>query len=769
MASPVPAPTRIRFDAFELDVTSGELRKNGILLRLQPQPFRVLLLLTERAGQVVTREEIQRFLWTESTFVDFEHGINFSINQIRGALADSAEDPRYVETIPRRGYRFIGDVEQPPAESITVLKRAPGELAKKVAPRRWLTIASLTAIVVVTSSGAAYFHFHHARTLTEKDTIVLADFTNTTGDTVFDGTLRQGLSVQLEQSPFLSIIPDQQIQQTLQMMGQKPDAKLTPEIARELCERTSSAAVLDGSIAQIGTQYLLTLKAINCASGASLASTEAQAATKNEVLDALGKTASEIRNKLGESLRSVQKYDTPLEEASTSSLDALKALSSGLKVWGGAGSAAAIPFFERAIDLDPNFALAHMWLGHMYWSTGDSVLAADALTKSYELRDRASDWEKYFIIASFHIGVTGNIEKARQTCGLWSEAYPRAADPHVMLAVFIYSALGQRERRLEELIEAARLDSNSSGPHTPLIFAYISLDRLDEAKAVYEQDVQRKAYSAFYPKALYQIAFLQNDPLAMAQQVARSQGQQAEPALLGMQADTAAYSGRLSVARKFSREATESAERTQKAELAARLSGRFALSEALFGNLHEAQRRAHLAIANSAERDIQSGAALTLAYAGDDKHAQALADDLNKRFPEDTVIQFIELPNIRARLAINKGNFSEAIESLKPGMPYELREGGEMHAAYVRGIAYLAMHQGREAAAEFQKILDHRGVVINSPTGALARLQIGRAYALQGDSAKARAAYQDFLTLWKDADPDIPILKEAKAEYAKLQ
>ena len=327
------------------------------------------------------------------------------------------------------------------------------------------------------------------------------------------------------------------------MMGQKPDAKLTPEIARELCERTSSAAVLDGSIAQIGTQYLLTLKAINCASGASLASTEAQAATKNEVLDALGKTASEIRNKLGESLRSVQKYDTPLEEASTSSLDALKALSSGLKVWGGAGSAAAIPFFERAIDLDPNFALAHMWLGHMYWATGDSVLAADAIKKSYELRDRASDWEKYFITGSFHIVVTGNIEKARQTCGLWSEAYPRAADPHVMLAVFIYSALGQRERRLEELIEAARLDSNSSGPHTPLIFAYISLDRLDEAKAVYEQDVRRKAYSAFYPKALYQIAFLQNDPLAMAEQVARSQGQQTEAALLGMQADTAAFPG----------------------------------------------------------------------------------------------------------------------------------------------------------------------------------------------------------------------------------
>src|SRR5579862_4549374 len=303
MASPVPAPTRIRFDEFELDVTSGELRKGGILLKLQPQPFRVLLLLVERAGQVVTREEIQRCLWTESTFVDFEHGINFSINQIRGALADSAENPRYVETLPRRGYRFIGTVEQPSAESITVIKRAPEPERQKTAPRRWLTIASLTAIVVVTSSAAAYFHFHHARTLTEKDTIVLADFTNTTGDTVFDGTLRQGLSVQLEQSPFLSIIPDQQIQQTLQMMGQKPDAKLTPEIARELCERTSSAAVLDGSIAQIGTQYLLTLKAINCASGASLASTEAQAATKNEVLDALGKTASEIRNKLGESLR----------------------------------------------------------------------------------------------------------------------------------------------------------------------------------------------------------------------------------------------------------------------------------------------------------------------------------------------------------------------------------------------------------------------------------------------------------------------------------
>jgi eukaryotic-like serine/threonine-protein kinase len=623
--------------------------------------------------------------------------------------------------------------------------------------------------VIGLAAGGWLLFLHKTHALTEKDTIVLADFTNRTGDPVFDGTLRQGLSVQLEQSPFLSIIPDQQVQQTLQMMDQKPDSKLTPEIARELCQRTTSAAVMDGSIAQIGSRYLLTLKAVNCASGETLASTEAQASDKDHVLDALGKTASEIRSKLGESLGSVQKFDTPLAQATTPSLEALKALSSGIKVFFDAGAAAALPFFKNAIELDPNFAAAYAWEGRMYGDIGEPGLAAEPLRKAYDLRDHTSERERYFISANFHLEVTGDLEKAVQDCELWIQAYPREVLVHSLLAGLIYPTLGQYQKALAEGTEANRLNPNFIFGYSPRVWAYIALNRLDEAKATYEQAIERRLYSDSYPDALYAIAFLQNDAAGMARQVALSAGKPgAENRLLDLEGDTAAYFGRLHVAREFTRRAMDSAQRDQETESASAYNASAALREALLGNLAEARRLAAAAVARSTERDVQSGAALALAYAADDKQAQALADDLNKRFPEDTVIQFVDLPAIRAKLAINKGNYSEAIANLRSGMPYELSVSGQMLPAYVRGETYLAAHQGGEAAAEFQKILDHRGVVFNSPIGALAHLGLARAYVLQGDAAKAKAAYQDFLTLWKDADPDIPILLQAKAEYAKL-
>jgi eukaryotic-like serine/threonine-protein kinase len=642
---------------------------------------------------------------------------------------------------------------------------------------RWPVVTGATILAIGLAVGGWLFFSRKAHALTDKDTIVLADFTNTTGDVVFDGTLRQGLSVQLEQSPFLSIIPDQQIQQTLQMMGQKLDAKLTPEIARELCQRTGSAAVLDGSIAQIGTQYLLTVKAVNCASGESLASTQAQVSDKNHVLDALGRIASVIRNKLGESLNTVQKFATPLEQATTPSLEALKAFSSGRKVHSTAGDAAAIPFFTHAFELDPKFALAYAWLGLSYVNIGEPSIAADYTRKAYELRDRASEPEKYFISARFHKEVTGNMEKAEQTCELWIQAYPRSEIPHDFLSGAIYPAVGQYEKGVEAGREAVRLKPDFFASYGLLMFNYIALNRLDEVKATYEQALERKLNNPFFHLALYQIAFLQNDAAEMAQQVARSAGTPGEEdELLGMEADTAAYFGQLSNAREFSRRAMDSAERAQEKEPAATYSALSGLREALFGNAEEARRRAAMAMQRSAGRDVQYGAALAFAYAGEDARAQALTGDLGKRFPEDTSAQSNFLPTLRAKLAVSRGNASEAIESLRAATPYELGQTTSsvygwtaLYPVFVRGEAYLAAHQGVEAAAEFQKILDHRGIVLNGPIGALAHLQIGRAYALQGDTAKAKVAYHDFLTLWKDADPDIPILKQAKAEYAKLQ
>jgi serine/threonine protein kinase/tetratricopeptide (TPR) repeat protein len=650
----------------------------------------------------------------------------------------------------------------------------PGAAA--VIGKRWRAIVP-AAVAILALSVGTYFYFHRSPKLSDKDTIVLADFTNTTGDPVFDGTLRQGLSVQLEQSPFLSIVPEQQVQQTLQMMGQTPDAKLTPEIARELCQRMGSAAALDGSIAQIGSQYLLTLKAVNCASGESVASTEAQASDKNHVLDSLGKTASEIRSKLGESLSTVQKLDIPLEQATTPSLEALKALSSGRRVWFTTGEAASIPFYKRAIELDPNFALAYAWLGIASTSIGEPSIAAGYTRKAYELSGRTSEPEKYFISAVFHKEVTGDIEKAAQSCKLWIQAYPRSQMPHVYLSGAIYPVIGQYEKAVEEAREAIRLKPDSPISYTFLMLNETSVNRLDEAKAAYEQALEHKLKSPLFHLALYQTAFLQNDVAGMAQQVARSAGLPGvEDELLSLEAETAAYSGRLREAREFSRRAMDSAERAEEKEPAATYFALSGLREALFGNAEEARRRAPLAMGRSAGRDVQYGFALALAYAGDDGRARTLADDLGKRFPEDTLVQLNYLPTLRAKLAVSRGNVAEAIENLRVAEPYELGQTTSstygwtaMYPVFVRGEAYLAMHQGNEAAAEFQKILERRGIVVNSPIGALAHLGLARSCVLQGDTAKAKVAYQDFLALWKDADPGIPILKQAKAEYAKLQ
>ncbi|MGA8618169.1 MAG: protein kinase [Candidatus Sulfotelmatobacter sp.] len=639
---------------------------------------------------------------------------------------------------------------------------------------RWKVIIPVALAVVALAVGG-YFYLHRTPKITDKGTILLADFTNTTGDAVFDGTLRQGLSVQLEQSPFLSLVSEAGIQQVLRLMGLPADAKLTAELAQDLCQRAGGTAVLDGSIAQIGSQYLLTLKAVNCSNGELLASTEAQASDNNHVLDALGKTASEIRNRLGESLGTVQKFDTPLEQATTPSLDALKAFSSGVRVLSTAGPAAAIPFFKHATELDPNFALSYAWLGRVYGDIGESGIAADYTRKAYELGNRTSELEKYFIAANVNIVATGNMEKAEQTCELWIQAYPRSVPPHLFLTGGIYPVIGQYGKGVEEGREAVRLNPNLSVSYALLMFNYIALNRLDEAKSNYGQALERKLDHPFFHNALYEIAFLQDDAAGMEQQAAWAAGKPGvEDELLALEADSAAYSGRLRNAREFSRRAIDSAERTGNKETAATYSAVSGLREALFGNADEARRRSTLAIQRSAGRDVQYGAALALAYVGDDGQAQMLTDDLGKRFPEDTIVQFNYLPTLRAKLAVSRGNTSEVIESLRAAASYELGQvgfytWGALYPVFVRGEAYLAAHQGSEAAAEFQKILDHRGIAVNEPIGALAHLGLAHAYVLQGNMARAKAAYQDFLTLWKDADPDIPILKDAKAEYAKLQ
>jgi eukaryotic-like serine/threonine-protein kinase len=635
---------------------------------------------------------------------------------------------------------------------------------------RWGVVAGATIGIVGLAVGGWLFYSRKAHALTDKDTIVLADFTNTTGDTVFDGTLRQGLSVQLEQSPFLSIISDQQVQQTLQMMGQKPDVKLTSQIAQEICQRTASAAVLNGSIAQIGAQYLLTLKAVNCSNGESLVSTEAQASDKNHVLDALGKTASNIRNKLGESLSTLQKFDTPLEQATTPSLEALKAFSLGHQFRAKGDYTVAIPLLERATSLDPNFALAYSDLAAGYYVQSEIAQAAENMRKAYGLRGRVSEREKLSITSHYEMMTTGNLEAARKASELWSQTYPRDEIAHVMLAV-AYGRMGDPDKALANSLEALKL--NPSGhTYSNVAWGYLSQGRLDEVEATVREAQTRNLTSPYMPLCLYDADFLRRDAGGMEREAAKLTGKPGfEDLALFSESDTAAYGGQLAKARELTQRAVQSAQRVEERAAAAVFDADAAVREALVGNMALAKKQAEAALAISTDRDGEAMSAIALGLAGDSAQATRLADDLSKRFPEDTIVQFSYLPTIRAVLVRDAG---KAIETLGAAAPYELAQTSQtvnfaLYPVYFRGDAYLTMKQGAAAVAEFQKLIDHPGLVVNEPIGALAHLGLARAYAIQGDTTKARAVYQDFLTIWKDADPDIPIFIAAKAEYEKLK
>jgi serine/threonine protein kinase/predicted Zn-dependent protease len=641
-------------------------------------------------------------------------------------------------------------------------------------PARWWTIAGAALLAIALTVGGWLLFSRRAHALTDKDTIVLAEFTNTTGDAVFDGTLRQGLSVQLEQSPFLSLVSEQQVQQELRLMGQPADSRLTSEIARDLCRRTQSAAVIDGSIANLGTQYVLGLKAVNCRTGDVLAEEQATADGKERVLKVLGDSAAKLRAKLGETISSVKRLDTPLEQATTPSLEALQAYTIGRRLSAGNDMADAVPLFQRAIRLDPNFAMAYARLGNSYWELGETTTGAENMKKAYELRERASEPERFYIESHYYHIVPGNLEKARRVYELWAQTYPRDWVAPINLSE-IYGNIGQHDKALEQARETLRLSANGIS-YTALVGSLMNVNRFEEARATAEEAQAKKFDSLILHLLMYQLAFLQKDAPGMRQEAAWTEGKPGvEDVLLVNEAETAAYYGQLQAAREFSRRAVASAKQAEEKEVAASYEADAALREALFGTIGEARHRAATALGHSTGRDVQYQAALALALAQDATGAQSLADELDKRFPENTIVQFNYLLATRAQIDLIHNDFARAIETLQPSAPYELGSPSgspislALYPVYIRGEAYLAAHQGSEAAVEFQKILDHRGVVANEPIGALAHLQIGRAYDLQGNTAKAKAAYQDFLTLWKDADSDIPILKEAKAEYAKLQ
>jgi len=660
---------------------------------------------------------------------------------------------------------------QTPSKGTAVAVQTPASgtsvAARSRFTRRWW-VGSLAAVIVVLGVAAGtFFYLHRERQLTEKDSILLSDFVNTTGDPVFDGTLKQALAVQLEQSPFLNIFPGERVRDTLRYMGRSADERLTPDVARQICQRESIKAVMNGSISSIGSQYVVGVDAINCQTGDTLAREQVEVEKKEQVLGAVGKAASRLRGKLGESLASIKKFDAPVEEATTSSLEALKAFSLGEAERSKGSELTAIPFYKHAVELDPNFGVAYARLGQSYANSGQSELAAENTKLAFERRERASELEKLYISTHYYDNVTGELDKSIEAYQLWKRTYPRDSIPTNNLGV-AYSSMGKFDQGLEEAQETMRLDPNSAFSYGVLGGAYLGLNRLAEARAVRQKEIARNLGSTNSHRDLYMLDFLEGDTAGMQREAEWAKGKPDEFFMLETVAEAAAFSGQLRKSREAYHQAIESAQRGKFEEGAAGIAARQGMTEAMFSNSLKAREAAQAAVAVNRSRFTLIFAGMAQSMAGDVRQATGTADELSKRFPTDAFVNSVWVPSIRGEIEINRGNPGKAIELLQAASPYEFGFFPRMLPTYVRGQAYLRARQGKEAAAEFQKVLDHRGSCQTSPQCALAHLQLARARALSGDATGARSAYQDFFAIWKDADPDISILKEAKAEYAKL-
>jgi serine/threonine protein kinase len=681
------------------------------------------------------------------------------------AAQDTSSQPAAQQSTPSSGA-----VPAAPSSGAAKVSEVPVTAGKRL----WkILIPAAVVVVAALAVGGFYFRTRPAAPLTQKDTIVLADFDNKTGDPVFDDAIKQALAVQLGQSPFLNILSDRKVGETLRLMGRASNERITRDVAGELCVRTGSKAILLGSISNLGGQYVVGVDAVGCSSGDTLAEEQEEAATKQEVLKALGKAAANLRSKLGESLASIQKFDVPVE-ATTTSLEALKAYSMGITTERTKGDAAAIPFMKRALELDPNFAIAYASLGVQYGNLGQASLSAENMKKAYALRDRVSEHEKYRIAALYYTYVTGELDQAIQTYELWAKSYPQDEVPPGNLGV-IYNDFGQYEKTVAETRESLRLEPNDVVSYGNLAESYLALNRPDDAEKMIEQAEERKLDGDVLHWATYLLAFLRGNAAEMERQVAWASGKPgSEDLLLSFQSDTEAYYGRLVKARDFSRRAVDSAVRNDSKESAALWQVDAALREAEFGNAAVAKQDIAGALALAPGRDVKLLSGLTLARIGETARAKAIVEDLEKNYASDTLMKIYWLPAIKAAMELNTNNPAQAVVFLEATAPYELGappqfQLGTMYPIYIRGQAQLVARNGAAAATEFQKFVDHRGISLNFPLGALAYLGLARAYAMQGDAAKAKTAYNDFFALWKDADPDIPILVAAKAEYAKLQ
>jgi DNA-binding winged helix-turn-helix (wHTH) protein/tetratricopeptide (TPR) repeat protein len=771
-----PSSRIIRFSIFEFDLHTAELRQRGQKVKLQGQPLQVLAALLERPGEIVTREELRGKLWPADTFVDFDHSLNAVVARLRETLGESAETPIFIETLARRGYRFIAPVvldAAPQSESHQRVTTSVSESSKSVsldngsvallAGRRglWLAVAAVTLIAVLAVSR--YFSIRRpSNKLAVKDTLLVTDFANTTGDSVFDDTLKQALTVQLEQSPFLSLVSEQDVREYLKYMGLSVGERVTKGRGLEICQRGNIKVVLVGSVASLGSQYVIGLEAFNCKSGELLAIEQAQASSKEEVLKEVKEAASRIRQRLGESLASSQKFDKPLTEGTTSSLEALKAYSAAMKALWAGKELDGIPLLERAIALDQQYGTAYHGLAGIYSKLGESERAASYASKAYNLRDRLSEAERLAITSGYHRMVTGALDKEMQTIEFWKQESPRALAPGNHL-LFNYSTyLGDFERAVEVATDALT--------YTPgtLARAYLGLNRVNEAKLILDQALARKFDNSDLRGVFYEVAALQGDSAGMQSLRLWNAKQPAENNISGNVALNLMQQGRVKEAKKLAEGQLQPLQSRGFKEIAASYPAMIALTEAELGDHEEASRYAASSAMLSRSRITLPLLAIALALGGESKNMQITIEELNRRYPSATTVQDVYIPVARAALELTQGDSDKAITLLEPTRRYEFGRIWRFLPLYIRGLAYLEGHKGKEATLEFQKIIAHRGIAPLAPEWALAHVQLGRAYLISGNIAAAKTAYRDFLTLWKDADPGIPILKEAKAEYSKL-
>jgi DNA-binding winged helix-turn-helix (wHTH) protein/tetratricopeptide (TPR) repeat protein len=783
---------RYRFGLIEVDPVRGELLRQGVRVKLQEQPFRLLILLLERAGEIVGRDELRTRLWPEDTFVEFDNSLNVAVRKLREALRDDANEPRFIETVPRRGYRLLAPVSLPEEAQIPVVPAEPRDAApfhtadtsrvtvapasdqRRRSPTRRYSWAFAVVLLLAGVVGSRFYYLRRSHpVITAKDTIVVADFVNTTGEAVFDDSLKQGLDAGLHQSPFLNVVPRRAIEDILQQMGRAPDDRMTGHVAVEVCQRASSKVEVQGSIQNLGNNYLIGLAAIRCDNGDAVVNEQVQAKRKEDVIAALGKAATQLRARLGESLSSIQKNQVPLELATTPSLDALKTYNQALSTWDSKGNSASVPLFLKAIELDPNFATAYGALATVYHNLNESELAEKNTSKAYELRAHLPEAERLSAEARYHLYVTGDLYKAAQIYELRIQNNQNVPGSLANLGS-IYTNMGRFDRAAEQLREVVRLAPTRSPAYVDLARILLALNRIDEAGTVLAEADKRELHTDQLLQLNFWRAFLLHDNAEMQRFLMQtSDVPGAEPLLLSAQANTEAYFGRLNRAHEISSLAAGLMVHEGAKESAANCLAEAAVREAEAGDSKQARDSLSRALKLAHNRDVVTLSALVMARTGDLSRAQVVTEQLDKLYPSDTMIQRYWLPTIRAELELQRGNPSKAVNILDAAAPLELAfpqtlSVPSLYPVYVRGQAYLAAGDGKVAGAEFQKIIDHPGMVLNFLLASLAHLGRARAYARAGDFASAHDAYEQFFSLWKDADAGIPVLVQAKQEDQRL-